>query len=225
VTSGATVEFLIFGHRGAPQLAPENSIEGIEGALSGGADGVEVDARCLSDGVKVLFHDQDIAGQPVERLTVVELSRLEAAVTLLDEAIEVCQRANRILIIEVKAPGWELDLARLVHARTGVIVSSFMPEILRRLKAQAPTCALGVITSKDAEEALGVVSELALDYIFPALELVNDGLIAHASRLGAASIPWTPNSHQEWSRLKALGCAGVITDVPDLAVAWRSLAN
>jgi glycerophosphoryl diester phosphodiesterase len=34
-------------------------------------------------------------------------------------------------------------------------------------------------------------------------------------------VPWTPNHPRDWQRLAGIGCAGVITDVPDQAVQWR----
>ena len=37
-------------------------------------------------------------------------------------------------------------------------------------------------------------------------------------------VPWTPNRAAEWQELAALGCDGVITDVPHEAVQWRARA-
>jgi glycerophosphoryl diester phosphodiesterase len=47
----------IWGHRGARGLLPENTLEGIAGALAGGLDGVEVDVALTKDNVPVLLHD------------------------------------------------------------------------------------------------------------------------------------------------------------------------
>ena len=51
----SSCDTLIESHRG---VGTENSIEGIEAALAGGFDGVEVDVRTLSDGTWVLHHDE-----------------------------------------------------------------------------------------------------------------------------------------------------------------------
>ena len=48
---------LVIAHRTCPRDAAENSIAGIRRAAELGADLVEVDVRCTSDGVPVLMHD------------------------------------------------------------------------------------------------------------------------------------------------------------------------
>jgi glycerophosphoryl diester phosphodiesterase len=52
----------IIGHRGQvdPDGAPENTLDAVETALSGGADGIEVDVRLTADGVPVCVHDPDL---------------------------------------------------------------------------------------------------------------------------------------------------------------------
>src|SRR5438045_7874824 len=48
---------VIICHRGASDLAPENTLEGYTAAIDYGADGCEIDLRGTADGVLVLFHD------------------------------------------------------------------------------------------------------------------------------------------------------------------------
>jgi glycerophosphoryl diester phosphodiesterase len=47
----------LHGHRGARGLFPENSVEGVLGALALGVDGIEIDVRSTRDGQVVLYHD------------------------------------------------------------------------------------------------------------------------------------------------------------------------
>ena len=47
----------IFGHRGAPDVFPENSLEGFEHTITSGADGIELDVLLTSDGVPVVTHN------------------------------------------------------------------------------------------------------------------------------------------------------------------------
>lgn len=53
-------ERLVIGHRGAPTLAPENTIESFRIALDQGADAVEMDVHLSADGVPVVIHDPDL---------------------------------------------------------------------------------------------------------------------------------------------------------------------
>ena len=71
---------LIIAHRGASAYAPENTFAAFSEAISCGVDGIEFDVRLASDGVPVVFHDEDLkrlAGRP-ERISDVTSSELAA---------------------------------------------------------------------------------------------------------------------------------------------------
>ncbi len=48
---------LIIAHRGASELAPENTLAAFRKAIEDGAEGIEFDVRLSKDGVPVVFHD------------------------------------------------------------------------------------------------------------------------------------------------------------------------
>jgi len=50
----------LIAHRGYPQRYPENTLAGIEAAISHGARHVELDVQLSADGVPVVFHDDDL---------------------------------------------------------------------------------------------------------------------------------------------------------------------
>nr|XP_048291062.1 glycerophosphodiester phosphodiesterase domain-containing protein 4 isoform X1 [Myodes glareolus] len=50
-----------FGHRGAPMLAPENTMMSFEKAVEHGASGLETDVYLSYDGVPFLMHDYDLS--------------------------------------------------------------------------------------------------------------------------------------------------------------------
>lgn len=47
------------GHRGNPQEAQENSLDGVKSVLKHGGDGFEVDVFMTKDKELVCFHDQN----------------------------------------------------------------------------------------------------------------------------------------------------------------------
>ena len=51
---------LVFAHRGARQVAPENTIPAFEAAIRLGADGIELDVQYSSDGKLVIIHDLEL---------------------------------------------------------------------------------------------------------------------------------------------------------------------
>lgn len=72
---------LVFGHRGASEYAPENTIRAFQLAMDQGADGIETDLRFTADDVLVCFHDNDlqrVIGRPekISELTYEELCDL-----------------------------------------------------------------------------------------------------------------------------------------------------
>jgi glycerophosphoryl diester phosphodiesterase len=71
-------------HRGGSALAPENTLAAFDRAAALGADAIETDVRLSSDGVVMVFHDEDTArltGAPgtIEGRTAEEIGTLDAA--------------------------------------------------------------------------------------------------------------------------------------------------
>lgn len=54
---------LIFGHRGAPNAMPENTLEGFAHALDVGADGLELDVFLTRDGIPVVTHNPGLMAE------------------------------------------------------------------------------------------------------------------------------------------------------------------
>ena len=74
-----------FGHRGAPNLYRENSIESIKQAIHLGCDGVELDVQITNDNQIIIFHDDFIT-----------LDGKKYMINLLSylQLIELCNRNN-----------------------------------------------------------------------------------------------------------------------------------
>ncbi|XP_051256883.1 glycerophosphodiester phosphodiesterase domain-containing protein 5-like isoform X1 [Dicentrarchus labrax] len=81
----------LIGHRGAPMLAPENTLMSFEKAVEAGSDGLETDVTISSDGVPFLMHDHTLqrttnihevfpnrTGTPAAMFTWAELESLNA---------------------------------------------------------------------------------------------------------------------------------------------------
>ena len=147
---------LNIGHRGARDLAPENTVAGLLAGISAGADGVEFDVQCTKDGHLVLFHDDTLTRITgvrglLVKCTLAQLRELNAGgyfgpqyagelIPTLDEAIERLP-AGCFLNIEAKrkkllSDGLERGIAEAVRRHNlydRVIVSSFNPVALWRI--------------------------------------------------------------------------------------------
>lgn len=69
---GAPTSPMTVAHRGAPDLAPENTAESFAGAAAQGVDAIECDLRLTADGVLVCHHDDTTGRVWDEDLTVSE---------------------------------------------------------------------------------------------------------------------------------------------------------
>ncbi|CAN5636001.1 glycerophosphodiester phosphodiesterase [soil metagenome] len=65
---------LIIGHRGAPSIAPENTLASFARALHDRAEGIEFDVRLSQDGLPVVIHDATLARTGLIDGVVAELS-------------------------------------------------------------------------------------------------------------------------------------------------------
>ncbi len=152
---------LVFAHRGFGDHAPDNSLYAVERALAAGMDGVDVDGQLTRDGELVIFHDLS-----VDRLTsgtgrVRDKTRQEmlaldlgpkhdpairgAYVRTFEDFVRAV-KGRGILMVELKVPGLAptgieqraVEIIRKHDAHRDVVLSSFNPLVLYRLKRLDP---------------------------------------------------------------------------------------
>ncbi len=145
---------LLLGHRGARRGVPENTFFAFDKALRDGCDGFEFDVRLSSDGRAVVSHDPTLHGLEIAQSNFSELLAVRQAQSnprsshdrsghgtpqlhcLEDVLAKYAESA--FLDIELKTAGLEeatLQLLARFPAKRGAVVSSFLPEVLRRLAA------------------------------------------------------------------------------------------
>lgn len=232
----------VYAHRGAKTVAPENTIPAFQEAIAQGADGIELDVQCSKDGVLVVMHnfsvDETTNGKGrVADLTAAELGKLDAGshfnakfsgtgVPTLEEVLGVT--AGKIkLNIEIKSQdpmgGHEVEpLAEML--RTGnlydqVIVSSFNPVTLIKMRHVDPQVALGLLYWGQHLPAylreIWLSSILRPEAFHPHHQLIDEEYMVWAKAIPAAVNTWTVNDPAEALRLAGLGVDTIITDVPD----------
>jgi glycerophosphoryl diester phosphodiesterase len=243
VTGGALLP-LVIAHRGASRDAPGNTLAAFAAAIAEGADAIELDVRRTSDGVLAVRHNASSRGVPVALLSyraLVRRSRIEPP--LLDSVLELC--AGRIgLDIEIKEPGYEADVIEMASrrfSREQLLYTSFDEAVLttiRRLDARA-RCGLllgpGRLHSRtpryetlpfELAERCGADLLAVHQWLAPlrrrSRKAAGAGLLAEAQTRGMPVMVWTVNGPQRIRSYLADGrVAGIITDLPGLAVATR----
>ena len=132
LSSFASAQPAVIGHRGASAAAPENTIASIKEAWKEGADGTEVDIYLTKDGRIVTIHDRSTkrtAGTdlPVEEQTLEDLRKLDAGswkdakwkgerIPTLEESLAAIPD-GKIVYIEIKGgPEMLPELKRILDA-------------------------------------------------------------------------------------------------------------
>lgn len=215
-----TRPFLIIGHRGSPRHFPENTISSFDEAVRAGADGFETDLRLLFDHTAVLYHDDELDEAEVESLTFTQCAEKGALVARLSDLARYAGRTT--MILEVKRSRWEETLLRHVEAWPDTVVTSFDHSLIASLRDRRITTELGITFHGYLVDVAGYAARLGARWAFPNFHFVDSEMVEALHQQGIRVVPWTANRRREWDRLREIGCDGVITDVPEEAVAWRS---
>jgi glycerophosphoryl diester phosphodiesterase len=213
--------FLILGHRGSPRRQAENSLQGLALALEDGADGCETDLRMTADGVVVLYHDAATpSGRRVDTLELQELIEETGGVTTLGQLNELPAQSWKIL--EIKAAEVAQKVLPLTAGWQNVIISSFDHRIVRELARLRSPHPLGIVLSGWMLDVGRYAANVGACWLFADAALADEAMVADCRSERVGVIPWTVNSIEEAERLRAAGCAGVITDIPEELTRWKS---
>lgn len=258
---------LVFAHRGFGDHAPDNSLMAVEQALDAGMDGVDVDGQLTSDGELVIFHDLSVdrltsdtgrvANKTLAQMLALDLgqhfdSSITGAFVHTFEAFVRAVKGRGILMVELKVPGTgetgiehrAVEVIRKHDAHADVVLSSFNPFVLRRLKKLDPNVRTALIfmdTNWNPEliaeikegdlvnlpwvlrqEAIRrAIRKLVKPDMLSINHEVDEDVIDRLLARGWPSFIWTVNDEPAIRRALAKRPYGVISDRPTLAKELR----
>jgi glycerophosphoryl diester phosphodiesterase len=235
---------LVFAHRGAKRVAPENTLPAFEAAFRLGADGIELDVQYTSDGKLVIFHDLNLektsnGSGRLSAHTFDELRLLDAGshfspdfagtqIPTLDEVLDLA-KGKLLVNIELKSldiSGAKLgvDVVAVVRAHQmvdDVVISSFNPFVLRRSKQAGPDIEHALLLDLDTTgwTRWGLTLRYSrADGVHPETRMVDAAYVAAARRRKMPVRVWTVDDEAEMRRLAALSVDAIISDTPDIAL-------
>ncbi len=216
------------GHRGAPALAPENTLRSFELAVAHGAEIVEIDVLA-HEGRLVLAHSR---------------RELPRALPTLDEGLERLAALGVAVQVDVKAHGHEARIVDAVRAHgllEHAFVSTSSVASLRRFAAAEPGLPRSLtypedrlgLTGRAATRPLVGVGLAALRRALPRRlpgllrragaaaatlnhRVVTPAAVAACHREGAAVYVWTVDDPALVEPLVAAGADGIITNNPEI---------
>jgi glycerophosphoryl diester phosphodiesterase len=201
---------LICAHRGASRRHPENSVTAFTAAIEMGADMIEADVRRTRSGRIVLAHDP-LHGDPGDGLPgLADLVRLAAGRIALD--------------VELKEPGYVADvLAELDPRPPGLVVTSFLPDVVAEARALEPALATGLIFHPDdRDDLLERATDCGAATVVAHVNALDAQLADAMLENGRPLMVWTVNKRRQLASIMAIpAVTHVVTDVPDVALAIR----
>lgn len=220
---------LIIAHRGASAAHPENTVGAFRAAGPLGADAIELDARRTADGRCIVHHD--VALGDGREIVAVEAAELPGHVPSLTAALDAC--GDLVVNVEIKNMPGEADfdadelVASLVVAevaRRGVrertVVSSFHRPTIDRVRALDPHLATGYLYAHaEVETVIAEAVEHGHRALHPWFGFVDEALVSAAHDAGLAVNTWTVDEPEVMLRLAGHGVDGIVTNVPDVALA------
>jgi glycerophosphoryl diester phosphodiesterase len=203
---------LLLGHRGAraERSIPENTLASFDLALAQGCDGFEFDVRLTADNQAVICHDPKTCG--------LEISQCSAQQLCLPSLREVLirYRQTAFLDIELKVPGLEkitADLLLDIPVR-GFVVSSFVPEVLEKMRRVDGRLPLGLIC--ETQSQLKYLRRLPVEYVILHHKLAQMKRVAEMKTSGRKIFVWTVNHPAAMKRFLSWNLDGIISDNPQL---------
>ncbi len=231
--------FQVIGHRGLPELAPENSASGFKLAVELGIPMVELDVRLTRDRELVVIHDNEIKKYSdgkgkVTRSEFRFLRQFEYGsyyhwrfkgekIIKLEEALHILLPYVGVMI-EIKEDKKRRretaeELVRILERQRGmndkVIVCSFSDKQLLEVQKYSPMIWLGLIIRTKPKKSFQKAFDLGFRSVHPHHRLAKKSLIHWAKVHGLHVYIWTINSLKAIKQWKSRGVDGVITDIPE----------
>ncbi|MCT6924199.1 glycerophosphodiester phosphodiesterase [Metasolibacillus sp.] len=231
----------IFAHRGASGQFPENTMLAFEEALRSGVDGIELDVQLTKDGEVVIIHDEKVDrttnGQGfVKDFTLAELEELDAGswfsskfagqrLMTLDTVLAWMQEEGNHLRLNIELKndqiqyvGLEEKVLSLIEdydLQERIIISSFNPFSLQRVRMQNAEIEMGYLVLGTPENALWIAKEIGANAIHCEAPYALSAYGEAAKRAGYPLRIYTVNAEDEYKQLVEAGVEVIMTDFPE----------
>lgn len=230
----------IVGHRGAPRLAPENTLASFRAAAAVGVKAVEFDVALTFDSRPIVFHDSDLSrttdGHGLLAETTLEtVNGLDAGswfdpsfsgevIPTLEETIDLLVELDLAADIELKPdPGREVETAHLAlriakdcwpDDKAPPVITSFSRVALAAAKEEAPDWPRGLCFELLPEDWTEALSSLDARVACPNAERLTADQAASLVATGMEVMAWTVNEPEQAQKLLQWGVSSLCTDVP-----------
>lgn len=233
-------KILVIGHKGASNIAPENTLLAFRKAIELKADYIEFDIHKSLDGEIVIIHDTDTYNATgtqglIKELLLKEIQELDAGegekIPTLKDLIKLT-KGQINLQPEIKARELNEDLVQILTKNKllkETIISSFDITLLTEIKDIEPKLKVGYLISSELTRPriLNRYIQKALKCgfyaIHPYFSSINKEFVENCNANNLKINAWTVNEEEEIRRLIDLDVDGIITD--DIVLVHKILGN
>jgi glycerophosphoryl diester phosphodiesterase len=228
-------KLLVSGHRGASEIAPENTLAAILKCVEFGADFSELDVQETKDGEVVLLHDDDLKRTTTDSGFIwdknwADLQKVDAGswkspeyqsepIPLLETVIDSV-RGKLKLNIELKINGHQEKLeervVKIIEKNDFIkdcIITSFHREAIEKVKNLNPKIKVGLIFDKMPEYDVFLTD---WDLVSVNHKLITKEFVQQAHQAGKAVHVWTVNEPELIKKMIECEVDCIITNSPEI---------
>lgn len=234
----------VWAHRGASAYAPENTIPAFKKAVEMGVYGIELDVHMSADEKIMVIHDEWVGRTTngkgkVNEMTCQELKKLSASnsmegfenarIPTLKEVYGLLKNTSVMINVEVKCEAniyfgiWDklIELEKEMGMTGRVIYSSFNHYILLKIREADPNAKIVLLYDNAMVDPWVYASYMKADGIAPHFRAAvnSPGLSKGCKENNIEVLAWTVNETTMMKELIEAGVDGIITNVPDVALA------
>ena len=232
-------DFIYYGHRGAPSIAPENTLLSFQKAIDYNMHGLELDVQLSKDNELIIYHDQyinlDEEAIAINKLSIEDIQKINVNhkldeldsqhIPTLADVINILPQ-NITLNIEIKSYAWQnanvitkkvVDLTTAKSINNQIIISSFDPFIIKKIKVCNPEIATAFIWSNKSYYHYKLFSYYAKPDAFHVnINDVNSKMAKWFKNKNISMYAYTVNSQSDLDKAKKYNMKGIFTDNPDI---------
>ena len=216
------------GHRGAKGEKPENTLLGILHALKLGVDGVEIDVHLSQDGELVVIHDETLERTtdgkgPINHYSLEKIKTFDAGlgekIPTLAEAIDLMKMWNKELFIEMKVPGIEEKILKLIKEKGFMdlsIIKAFNHRSILNFKNLAPKVRAQILMYALPVDPVGIIKSAKADGLSINIKSLDKILIDQCHLGGFFVTSWNANTKEDLEKFSQMDVDYLCTDFPSL---------
>ena len=219
---------LIIGHRGASEIAPENTLKSIRIALESEVDMIEIDVSICKSGEAIVMHDDRIDATTdgkgfIRDKTLREIKTLDAGegeeVPTLQEVIDLID-SRCPLNIEIKGRGSAEEVSRILEIEIlkkgrrwdDFLISSFDHFELLEFKKLRKEVRISPIISCLPLGLASLAENIGAWSLNLNKETINKEIVDDAHSKGLKVLVFTINEPEELALMEELGVDGIFTN-------------